>query len=133
MIEAESDVEIVGEAVGALKLASGVPIDVQRAIDTIETSDIALMRDSLPALAQSLRLARRTVAVMRQNIAIALVTVGMLLLGVLLGGVTMSLGMLVHEVEIGDRPRPGSDRALLAEGHPTLTALRGICEAGEAA
>lgn len=42
-------------------------------------------------------------------------------------------GMLVHEVEIGDRPRPGSDRALLAEGHPTLTALRGICEAGEAA
>ena len=32
--------------------------------------------------------------------AIALVTVGMLLLGVLLGGVTMSLGMLVHEVSV---------------------------------
>ncbi|MDN3523624.1 GlxA family transcriptional regulator [Halomonas ramblicola] len=36
-------IEIVGEAVGALKLASGVPIDVQRAIDTIETSDIVIV------------------------------------------------------------------------------------------
>ncbi|MFC3284464.1 GlxA family transcriptional regulator [Litchfieldella rifensis] len=36
-------IEIVGEAVGALKLASGVPIDVQRAIDTVETSDIVIV------------------------------------------------------------------------------------------
>ena len=36
-------VEIVGEAVGPLDLASGVPINVQRAIDTIETSDIVIV------------------------------------------------------------------------------------------
>ena len=36
-------VEIVGEAVGPLGLASGVPINVQRAIDTIETSDIVIV------------------------------------------------------------------------------------------
>ncbi len=36
-------IEIVGEAVGALTLASGVPIDVQRAIDTVETSDIVIV------------------------------------------------------------------------------------------
>src|SRR5918993_597154 len=36
-------VEIVGEARGALTLASGVPIDVQRAIDTIETTDILVV------------------------------------------------------------------------------------------
>jgi transcriptional regulator GlxA family with amidase domain len=36
-------VEIVGEAVGALELASGVPIDVQRAIDDIETTDIVIV------------------------------------------------------------------------------------------
>jgi transcriptional regulator GlxA family with amidase domain len=35
--------EIVGETVGALQLASGVPINVQRAIDTIETSDIVIV------------------------------------------------------------------------------------------
>ena len=36
-------VEIVGETAGALELASGVPISVQRAIDTIGTSDIVIV------------------------------------------------------------------------------------------
>jgi transcriptional regulator GlxA family with amidase domain len=37
------DVEIVGEAEGALQLASGVPIHVQRSIDTIDASDIVIV------------------------------------------------------------------------------------------
>lgn len=36
-------VEIVGEAVGPLGLASGVPVHVQRAVDTIEASDIVIV------------------------------------------------------------------------------------------
>jgi len=36
-------IEIVGEAVGPLELASGVLINVQRAINTIETSDIVIV------------------------------------------------------------------------------------------
>ncbi|MBC8055835.1 MAG: helix-turn-helix domain-containing protein [Rhizobiales bacterium] len=36
-------VEIVGEAVGPLELASGVPIQVQRSIDTLEASDIVIV------------------------------------------------------------------------------------------
>jgi transcriptional regulator GlxA family with amidase domain len=36
-------VDIVGEAAGPVGLASGVPIDVQRGIDTIETSDIVIV------------------------------------------------------------------------------------------
>ena len=36
-------IDIVGEAVGPLELASGVPMNVQRAIDTIETSDIVIV------------------------------------------------------------------------------------------
>jgi transcriptional regulator GlxA family with amidase domain len=35
--------EIVGEAVGPLRLASGVPINVQRAIENIETTDIVIV------------------------------------------------------------------------------------------
>ncbi len=35
--------EIVGEAVGPLRLASGVPIDVQRSVDDIEASDIVIV------------------------------------------------------------------------------------------
>nr|NLD41465.1 cadmium-translocating P-type ATPase [Actinomycetales bacterium] len=63
----------------------------------IETADIALMKDDLLKLPQAIGLARSTVAVMRQNIAIALVTVVALLGGVFAGGVTMAVGMLVHE------------------------------------
>lgn len=36
-------VEIVGEAKGPLELASGVAVDVQRAIDTIENTDIVIV------------------------------------------------------------------------------------------
>ena len=36
-------IEIVGEAAGPLGLASGVPVDVQRGIDTVETSDIVIV------------------------------------------------------------------------------------------
>jgi transcriptional regulator GlxA family with amidase domain len=36
-------IEIVGEAAGPLALASGVPINVQRGIDVIETSDIVIV------------------------------------------------------------------------------------------
>ncbi|MFR9802288.1 5'/3'-nucleotidase SurE [Pseudonocardia sp. RS010] len=37
-------------------------------------------------------------------------------------------GLLLREVETGERAQPDSDRALLAAGHPTLTALRGLTE-----
>ena len=66
----------------------------------IETADIALMADKLPRLPYALGLAQRTVRTMRINIAIALATVAILLAGVLLGGVTMSIGMLVHEASV---------------------------------
>ena len=66
----------------------------------IETADIALMQDDLLKLPQAIGLARATVRVMRQNIAIALVTVAALLTGVFAGGVTMAIGMLVHEASV---------------------------------
>lgn len=37
------DIEIVGEVLGPVELASGMPINVQRAISTIETSDIVIV------------------------------------------------------------------------------------------
>ena len=58
------------------------------------------MGDKLLKLPEAVSLARRTVAIMRQNIATALITVSLLMLGVLLGGVTMAVGILVHEVSV---------------------------------
>ena len=43
MARAPFEVEIVGETVGPLELASGVPMQVQRSIDTIETTDIVIV------------------------------------------------------------------------------------------
>jgi transcriptional regulator GlxA family with amidase domain len=37
------EIEIVGEAVGPLELASGVPFSVQRAVESIATTDIAIV------------------------------------------------------------------------------------------
>nr|WP_255443808.1 HAD-IC family P-type ATPase [Tessaracoccus sp. MC1679] len=66
----------------------------------VETAGIALIGDNLLKLPEAISLAKRTVSVMRQNIAIALITVAALLAGVFGGGVTMSLGMFVHEASV---------------------------------
>jgi len=42
-LRAPFQVDIVGETTGPLALASGVPIDVRRSIDSIETSDIVIV------------------------------------------------------------------------------------------
>ncbi|MGE5169796.1 MAG: GlxA family transcriptional regulator [Rudaea sp.] len=51
-------VDIVGEAAGSLAVASGVPIDVPRAIESIETSDIVIVPSVVLPQAQRWRKGR---------------------------------------------------------------------------
>ncbi len=66
----------------------------------IETAPVALMSDDLDLLPQAVRLSRMTLRIIRQNLALALLTVGTLLLGVLFGYVDMAGGMLIHQLSV---------------------------------
>jgi Cd2+/Zn2+-exporting ATPase len=66
----------------------------------IETADVALMTDDLSKIPEAIRLSRATLRVIRQNLAIALITVGGLIAGVAAGRVDMAAGMLFHEASV---------------------------------
>ncbi len=66
----------------------------------LETADVALMTDDLARIPEAVRISRSTVRVIRQNLAIAMLTVAALVAGVLLGSVNMAGGMLVHEASV---------------------------------
>jgi Cd2+/Zn2+-exporting ATPase len=66
----------------------------------LETADVALMTDQPGRIVDALRISRRTNRVIRQNLAIAVVTVGFLLAGVMMKEVNMAGGMLVHEASV---------------------------------
>lgn len=82
-------------AMADIGIAMGSGTDV-----AIETSDIVLMQSTLSELVYADYLTKATARNTVQNIVIAVGTVGLLLLGLMLGWVQMASGMFVHEISI---------------------------------
>lgn len=66
----------------------------------VETSDVVLIQSRLESIPVALRLAKRTVRLTGQNIAIAIGTVLFLLAGLFAGYIHMAGGMFIHEASI---------------------------------
>lgn len=66
----------------------------------IDSSDVVLIQSRLTAIVEALSLAKFTKKIMFENIAIAVGTVVLLLIGLFAGYVHMALGMLIHEASI---------------------------------
>jgi len=67
---------------------------------SMETADVVILTDRLDQLAHAKRVARATVRIMKQNTALALITVGLLIAGVLMHVIELAGGMLVHEISV---------------------------------
>ena len=82
-------------ATADIGIAMGSGTDV-----AIDSSDVVLIKSDLESLAVGYGLAKRIVRIMYQNIAIAVGTVMLLLMGLFAGYIHMAVGMLIHEASI---------------------------------
>ena len=66
----------------------------------MDTADTVLMSEKLSKLSDAIKVARRVKRNMLENITIAMAVVTFLIIGVIFKQVTMSIGMLVHELSV---------------------------------
>lgn len=67
---------------------------------SMETADVVLLTGRLDRFAHARRVSAATVSIMKQNMVLALGTVGILIAGVLLHLVQLAGGMLIHEISV---------------------------------
>lgn len=88
-----NDSPALAQANVAVAMGSGTDV-------AMDVADLVLVTSNLTSLVNGLKLAKRTINNMNENILIALVTVVLLFIGLFVGYIEMASGMLIHELSI---------------------------------